>query len=307
MNKKSILSKNITAVVRSVSERTESLCINLLREDLNDDSIIIVKNVAPFSKAHKSSMEEGVKSGKKYTLIIDADVLVRKNSIWNIFKLFEAQNKDVFEVHTLMLDKFFGGFRYGGIKLYRTNLIEGAINLIPEDSIRPETDMILSMKENGYHWVLFKYKACLHDFYQSYVDIFRKGYTHAAKHSERNNNNVQILLPYWKREAAHDDDFKILLQGFDFYNNNTSKIKLDFNETPRDIKTILNKLKISEKKEIDVDNYDQQQISNIMRSFTLPKEYHQVKNQLESNLPKDTRSLINRYKAHAKYCAIKIF
>lgn len=301
MSRIEILSKNITAVVRSVNERTESLCINLLKEDLFYKNIKLIKNVSPFSKAHELSMLEGLKEGRKYTLIIDADVLVAQNSIWHIFKFFEAQNNKVFEIHSLMLDQFFGGTRYGGVKLYRTSLIDKAIELIPKDSIRPETDMILGMKSIGYLWVLFNYKACIHDFYQNYEDIFRKGYTHAAKHAQKGNNNVSVLLPFWKREASKSADFAVLLKGYEHFMKHPKKIKLDFKETSRDIQELLSDSNIRDREELDPKTFSQKQIRDFINSYKSPEEYYIVKRQLEDNLPKDERSLFIRLLSFLKY------
>ncbi len=121
----------VYVVIRSAEERTEQLCKKLILEQgVFPENLCIVREV-PFSAALKKAYELGIERGLKWTLCIDADVLLRPGAVEKMIALAENQDKKVCEIEGFVLDKFAGGPRTGGIHLYRTSLLLKALEHIP--------------------------------------------------------------------------------------------------------------------------------------------------------------------------------
>ncbi|CAN5399020.1 hypothetical protein BH23BAC1_BH23BAC1_21120 [soil metagenome] len=201
---------DIIVIIRSVNERTESLCKKLLIHQVKEANIFVV-NETPFAASLHKSFEIGLNQNKLWTLCIDADVLINEEVIQNFITTAVSLDKGVFEVQGLIFDKFFSVWKPAGIHLYRTSLLDKAISFIPDEgtSLRPESYVLNKMAEAGYPWVQTDIKVGVHDFEQYYVDIFRKCFLHAHKHSYL----IPLLEPLWKEKSVLDKDFEVALMG----------------------------------------------------------------------------------------------
>lgn len=240
-------SKDVTVIVRSAGERTEKVCEKLILEQGIQPTDLFVVREVPFSKAMKVSFEKGIRQGKKWTLCIDADVLIRRDAIQTMVELAEKQPDRVCEVQGLVMDKFFSGPREAGNHLYRTSLLNKVIGHIPREGtdIRPETHALNRMKEDGYNWVNIPYIVGIHDDEQYNFDIYRKAFVHAVKHLQY----ADLFIPHWKKNAHLDQDFAVALQAFsdsirnsdDVFINRTQNLYKDyFDRTGFDEKGVLN-------------------------------------------------------------------
>lgn len=160
----------------------------------------------------RRSFEIGLQEGRKWTLCVDADVLLRQDAILMLLLFAERQSTDVLEVQGMVFDKFFNMPRQAGNHLYRTSLLDKAMKCIPEEgvNIRPEGHMLHQMKKRGYPWVKMHYVVGLHDFEQYYSDVYRKNFVHARKHLEFAGH----YLPHWKKMMQNDKDFEIAMTAF---------------------------------------------------------------------------------------------
>ncbi len=244
---------NITIIIRSAGERTTEFCKFLIEQQIHDDNIFIIKE-SPFSAAIKKGFEIGIKEAKKWTLCIDADVLVRKGVIDDLIADAESSDNNIFEFQGLILDKFFPIKRPAGNHLYRTSLIEEAIQCIPEEgsSLRPETDMLNAMIEKGYPWKQTDIIFGIHDFKQNYSDIYRKCFLQAHKHSYF-FHDAEI---YWNSKKEFDFDFQVALWGGrsgKVYNNT---IYVDKNFLLEETNDVLSIMGTNEKKKIIESEFD---------------------------------------------------
>ncbi len=203
---------DVTVVVRGAGERTETLCLDMIRAQGVPADHIVLLHEAPFSLAVRKTFEIGLSHGRKWTLCNDADVLLRPGSIEAMVDAAEAQPANVCEVQGWILDKFFGGPRKGGVHLYRTALLQQALACIPEEGtdVRPEHHTLNAMKVQGYPWVNVHVLVGLHDYEQYNVDIFRKCFVQAHKHS----HYTQLFLGVWREGASQDHDFDVALKGY---------------------------------------------------------------------------------------------
>ncbi len=269
------LNKNVTVVIRGVAERTEELCKQLLSNQIHSENIFLIHET-PFSKALKKTFEIGIREKRKWTLAVDADVLVRSNILNDFYERAEKSSSQTFVLHTQMLDKFFGGYRAGGLKLYRTSLLPQALPIVPEVANRPEGFVAKSMHKQGFYLDITDLICGLHDFEQYYADIFRKGFTHGIKHEEL----LSALLPYWQRMSKEDTDFRVLLGGYEVAKKHGKALRLDKDEAKARFASFLKGTRLKEKGAIsrEVDAF---YVDETIEKFILPKEYKAINAEIE--------------------------
>lgn len=208
----------LTVVVRSSRERTKPLCIKLIEKQIVRDNIFIVEDISPFSKALLNSIEVALKNHKKYTVFIDADILLRSGTLKALITKFESLTEDVFTISSYTYDKFHGSKKSGGVHIYRTAYFEEAIKFKNEifNSFRPETTMKIRLEELGFKRIDYKFITSYHDFGQYYHDIFRKMAFRVVKQPEIKNR----YLSRFKILKFIDSDFSAAMKGFDFAETN---------------------------------------------------------------------------------------
>lgn len=200
------LQSDLTIVVRECDERTAAACISLLRGLFPGNHIHRV-SARPFSTTLRLSLEKGFTEKRTWTLCIDADVLILSNILELIHEASET-SENTFEVQGLVFDKLFTSPRAAGNHLYRTSLIEKALPLIPTaESLRPETSMITAMARLGFPSLQSRQIVGLHDFEQSYRDIYSKAYLHGHKHRFL----LPLYRPLWQMLSREDDDYRVAL------------------------------------------------------------------------------------------------
>jgi hypothetical protein len=219
-----------TVIIRSVGERTENLCKSLILEQGVPEEQIVIVNEVPFSAAMRKAFEIGIQRNLKWTLCVDADVLLRSNSITELLILAENQEAHVCEIQGLIIDKFANRIRAAGNHLYRTSLLPKVLEQIPAEGIdlRPEFHTLNRMASFGYPWKEFKIVIGLHDFEQSYQDIFRKCYVHAHK----NIHVLPVFIAHWRKHINEDFDYKIALIGLAAGLITFHDVRVNKNETP---------------------------------------------------------------------------
>lgn len=201
---------DVTAVVRTVGERTTEACLHLLGQALPEANIHVISEV-PFSRAVRRSFEIGIEQRRKWTFVLDADVLLRAAFLGEVLAFAERQQANTFVVQGLVYDKFFSLLRPAGNHLYRTKHLALASAMIPEEgsTLRPEAGTIDRMVERGYLFIQKQFVAGLHDYEQHYFDIAKKCFVQAHKHGQF----VRQVWPLWQAKASEDPDFRAAMIG----------------------------------------------------------------------------------------------
>ena len=232
-----------TVVIRSVGERTEQLCYKKMVGMFGEDNVFIVKKI-PFVEAIRETYKIGINENKKWTLVIDADVIPDINKIY-IF-LYENINEDsqTFCIISKIKDKILNREnRIGGIHLYNTKLLNIGYNYIGiNENIRPEATILKEMKNGGYGYKVSDINIGIHDYEQYYKDLYRKSYIHAIKHKNK------IKIRELKNKINDDDDYKVILLGYEDGLKHRGEISINknfFNETT--LNEVLLKLELTEK------------------------------------------------------------
>jgi len=201
---------DITAIIRSAGERTQDLCYELLCAQVPSENIFIIKEY-PFTKALQKTLEIGIESGRRWTLCVDADMLLRTNAVSILLDKAKATGDKVLQVQGNLFDKLLCRPRKAGPHLYRTPQLPKALQYIPAEglAVRPETFMSEHLASLGFPSVWINQTTGLHDFEQFFRDIYRKAIAHSHKHEK----DVQHLLPLWKKFAKGDPDYQVALWG----------------------------------------------------------------------------------------------
>jgi len=209
-NTKEELSDQVMVIVRSADEATQMLCQQLIENEVSKENIAVVREV-PFSRAVRKTFELGLESDKKWTLAVDADILLRENAIKDMVNWAEQCEDYFFELQGRVFDKFFCTPRPGGPHLYRTEYLEKAISFIPGDPnhLRPESYTYHKMAETGLHFYHDLEVYGIHDFFQYYRDIHRKCFVHASKHGQY----LEYFLTQWTARANDDTDYVFAIKG----------------------------------------------------------------------------------------------
>jgi len=238
------INNNLTVIIRTVGERTTDLCHLLLKKQVAAENIHLVQET-PFTAAVKKTYELALQENRKWTFVIDADLLPASGIIAAMVAYAETLKENVFEIEGQVNDKFLESPRRAGNHLYRTRHMTEALKHIPRPTgaLRPESMVLNKMSKKGYPWLATNFLVGLHDYEQYYLDIYRKSFTQAGKHRER----VNKLLPLWQQKAQTDRDFKVALAGFQhgLLSKKPLSIDLALNDY---FKNELDKMGISEKK-----------------------------------------------------------
>ncbi len=224
---KNDLNKNVTVIIRSIGERTEKICYELAKQQISEKNIFIVGRV-PFSKTLKEVFTLGLKENRKWTLCLDADVLIRSGFIQEIIGYAETCDDNVFEINAVSIDKYIISPRAVGQRLYRTNSFEQALNFIEEskNKIRPETFIVDQIRKKGLIQKHVSILAGIHDFEQAYEDIYRKCFVHAHK---RKIVGIKRDVLIWQKYHQYDDDYKVAIKAYQDSKKYNSDIYIDKN------------------------------------------------------------------------------
>lgn len=264
-------SVDATVIIRSVGERTESACRKLILDQGVGDEALITVNETPFSRALLRGCEIGMDAGKRWTFFVDADLLLRPGSIRRMVEIAEKQPPNVCEVQGYVLDKLFGGARMGGVHVYRTALLSKFIKSIPQEGsdIRPESRALQTMADLGFPWRLIPELVGLHDFEQSYEDIFRKSFVLAHKQIHL----VSLFANFWRERSNEDPDYRVALAGFAAGLTHQGEVRID--KTAAYYRQGLNYLELEEKKDLPASKWDLDRVENTIANWQEPEIYWQ--------------------------------
>jgi len=204
--------EGVTVVIRSVKERTEKLCKQLiLQQGISEENVIIIQE-RPFSRAMQVGYQLGIDRNLDWTLYVDADVLLRDGAIKEMLKMVKKMPSKTMGISGELLDKLIGKRRTAGNHFFQTKFLHKLIeNILPYEieNIRPESTIIKKLQREGYTYHKVDLFVGLHDFEQHFHDIARKAFTHSKKHSHL----MSEFVSYWIRSAKHDPDYKAALFG----------------------------------------------------------------------------------------------
>lgn len=171
---------NIAIAVRATGERTLTLLLEQLKSQMElGDEIAVFSKQEPFHEKMEQVYLWCIQQNAEISLVIDADILLRKNVLNKIRLRFRKLPKDSSGFGIMLFDRFFQRPKFRGLHVYRTKYLPLFLQFLPlvTKSIRPETELKKRVEELGFafknDFVKF-YVAGLHDYFQWYRDIYWK-------------------------------------------------------------------------------------------------------------------------------------
>ena len=204
-------SQSIHAVVRSCGERTEALCCRLVEQQLPPGASLSVVSGAPFEKTLRACYETAIAAAADWTLTVDADLLLAPGALDRLLRLAAQMPPAFLQLEARAFDQIQGRWREVGHRIYRTELLPKALAILPAHGalIRPESATIKRLGDQGHRSRMVDVPVGLHDFEQYRRDLYRKAFTHAAKHRSRAGRIIERCAA----RRAVDDDHLVMLKG----------------------------------------------------------------------------------------------
>lgn len=199
-----------SVVIRAAGERTLELCRKIVERQVLPERVFVVQ-AAPFEEALRQTYQKGIELGAKWTLTVDADILLRPGAVEDMVAQGERFKAKTFQVLGQVYDKLLVEAREGGARLYRTSALNEALDLIPPDGQekRPEFHATKCMMERGWRCERVRLVTGLHDYEQYYRDVYRKAVVHGHKWIDE----LGDLVLKWKPRAMDDPDYLVALRG----------------------------------------------------------------------------------------------
>jgi hypothetical protein len=206
----------IGCIIRSVGERTESLCVESAKQFLSEENVHLIRNVKPFSLAVKKMLDIAEDSEYDWYFGLDADIVLVEGWMDKVKIVLEEMKGEYYRVDFPIYDRFLPTTTYG-VHFYDNRYTKEVKKILettksdnkPEGNIRHkmsapcynEPDLIL-----GYH-----------GYHQYYRDIFSR----FALRYQRDRRYVRRYKIFDKM----DKEKEIAKKGWEFAKGN----KIDFN------------------------------------------------------------------------------
>lgn len=223
--------KNVTAVIRGFGERTKEMCHYLLTKELPRENIFVVHK-SPSTEGTRAVYNIGLEENRKWTLFIDADLLLLPGSVGYLYELAESQAIPAFGVKGTVKDRVFMEERGKGCGpiMYYTEAFNQALSFIPDpyERIRPDSYIISMMKKyHSYEWVRESQCLAFHDYEQFYFDLYKKMVVNSRKMVHKCNK----LLDRWHILAETDPDFATVLEGYEAGQTYAEPLAIDYTKS----------------------------------------------------------------------------
>lgn len=219
--------EQITFVIRAAGERTAEAAERILRMQLGprNKKLVQVITERPFVRAVRRTLEIGVEAGRPFTVGMDADVLLVAGGAQRIAQLAGALSPGMYSAVGLMLCRFFGGYCFRGVHVYRTDLLERAIPLVgmhtpggPDPALKPESAAVHAMAAHGHGFASLPVVLAIHDYEQSYRHIYLKMRMRGRREATPDGAGpaLESFLDCCRDQAARGvSDFTVALWGLE--------------------------------------------------------------------------------------------
>ena len=297
---------DVFVVVRAAGERTEAAARALAEAQVGADAVTSIREV-PFAAALRRGFELGADAERCWTLCLDADVLLRPGAVADLVAAAERVPEEAFGVTGIVADKLLGHVRAAGQHLYRTDLLAKSLEICSFDAAkrRPENVVKKCMMRAGHPTAATDVVMGLHDFEQSYADIFRKVFVHTRKHQRF----MPTMRRAWTRLAPDDPDFGVALVSAAFADaasaleagaarRENESVRIDRSAFPQEIAPLLLPLDLVEKLPIDPGDWDGAAVSAALASFENLPEFVQERGLIEAGLGTGRQRAAARIRHH---------
>lgn len=204
--------EELTVVIRAAGERTETLCTQIIGDQLPAHTQLSVIHKTPFSSAVRTTFEIGIDSGRPWLIAIDADIIPLDDALFRIREICGKMDPRAFVATPLFLCKAVNGLATRGLHCYNAKYIQDAYDLIDtlKDDLRPESRVHDAMSARGFTRECYAKILGLHEYEQSFKHIYLKAMLRSRKDEFREQIQKQL-----RARAETDIDARIALWGFE--------------------------------------------------------------------------------------------
>lgn len=209
------LLKDITVIIRSVGERTEEACLQIVKSQIGaDDRVFLVKN-RPFAEAHLECIRLAMEQNAKWSIFLDADILLRENSIREMLSDAETFSFPFYMLNFQILDYGFDGPSYG-VHLYATEQFRTAMQFEGKvrEAQRPETLLTRLMGDHGIPSLRSKLVEGVHGYEQYYADLYRTTFIRAVKFSVFRDYFLKLYRTRYESNDSAVFNYRVMLWAF---------------------------------------------------------------------------------------------
>lgn len=207
------IKNNVTAIIRTVGERTEQICLHHIAEELPERNIHVIRDL-PLKQSTIRLAQIAVEENRPWTLMLGADYIPRIGFIADLFEVSKTASDNIQFIKGTIIDKFLFELRgdVGGPLLQRTNLLKEWLEILPSIQNKSTTEASCQghFYRKGYKAHRGKTWLALHDYEQHYKDIYRSMFVGGRKHRKYANK----LLPRWQELSKTDKDYRVALHAF---------------------------------------------------------------------------------------------
>lgn len=226
-------------VVRTVGERTEKVCVELVRRQKAGAERISILREGTHVGAIEKTFQIGLKSEADWLIAIDADMLFLPDAVSKIRDEISLCDPDVFVIHPAIFDKLYRMKRWG-VTAYRMSMLEDLYTEFMKLRNKPHTKIegaaIKELRKRNKKAIFSRNVAAIHDYEQYYKDLYRKAYLNAIR-----NPGTRVAGKQWRKWAKHDPDYLVILLGYE--DALTEKRTLTNSVNDFDVKELQGKIK----------------------------------------------------------------
>ena len=275
---------DVHVVVREAGERTADAARALAAAEVGAGNVASIREV-PFAAALRRGLELGAEAGRRWTLCLDADVLLRPGAIADLVRAAEAaraQTPRLFGVSGQVADPLLGQVRIAGNSLYRTKHLPRALATgeFHAHKRRPETHLKRVMAHAGHPWREVGVRVGLHDDEQYFRDVFRTVFAHNRKHARF----MPYARRYWARMAPGSPDHRVALwslqiaEMIDDYaprpgTGTSENVAIDVRQFAGDLDAILRPAGMREKAALPAGAIDGAEVARRLAAFEVSPEF----------------------------------
>lgn len=202
---------NFEYVVRTIGERTEEVCVELVRRQKGENEKLSILTENTHVDAIDKTFMLGLRSDAEWLVAIDADMLLLPNGVSVMREEIKSCDANVFVAYPAVYDKLYSMRRWG-VTLYRTSMLEELYDVFKElknkHHLKIEGGAIKEVAKREKEIFLSRKVVAIHDFYQYYRDLYRKVYLNTI----RNPGYNKSAKKKWAKAKKYDKDYLVMLQ-----------------------------------------------------------------------------------------------
>lgn len=283
---------NFEYVIRTIGERTEEVCIELVRREKSlNEKMSIVREQTHVDAVDKTFLL-GLQSEADWLVLIDADMLLLPGCMQEIRDEIVSLNENTVVMFPAVFDKLYSMRRWG-VTIYRVSMIEEVYTAFQQarsqHHLKIEGKAIKEVASGQMEIFHSRKVVAIHDFHQYYKDLYRKIYLNAI----RNPGYNERAKSYWNKMSREDADYLVMLKAMEDALTEGRQLDNSVNDfSQSELTERIGKLGLSEKYPLLWEDFVDKSLAMFMDAEISSNEKYSVFNDYFDNL-----SRIDKFKA----------